>query len=143
MQNSWNKYKNQVVMQFITRQVYNLFQDLWNEFLACFQKVLNVENFAKMNKKPNLRSILKEDFMTKHFFNHLHHQRTFLVVTSINKKEVIVVFVHNFYSKIYLHPLFCVLGVGVGWGGEGGVDSKSQNWFWKLCYKTCVPQVKI
>ena len=30
-------------------------------------------------------------------------------------------------------------------GGGGGGHSKFHNWFWKLCYKTCVPvpQVKI
>ena len=27
------------------------------------------------------------------------------------------------------------------WGGGG--TSKFINWFWKLCFKTCVPQVKI
>ena len=48
----------------VTRQVYNLFLDLWNESLVFFRKVLMVE----MKKKRRLRNVLKGDLPTRSFF---------------------------------------------------------------------------
>ena len=46
----------------ITRQVYNLFQDLWNKFLGFFKKVFKRYHYPKVSKQCKYAAFVGERF---------------------------------------------------------------------------------